>query len=235
MLAVFFMDDKSRLTTAQRRVLGSAFFLGLMAVYLAQTEAALFAIVASLVLVSFLYKKGASITLPIVIFLSLTILVIPSLRATVFQKITLQDWSGQTRTAQWNETAHFLLASPQNFLLGAGPNNFPVAIAPFHTHTHLEIFQYPHNVFLNTWVEFGVLGLAGFCLIGFGIWRVTTKKANRYYVVAFGAGLTEMMIHGMVDVPFLKNDLALLGAVFIILLLIAAEKERAFSPKKLLG
>ncbi|HBU27936.1 TPA: hypothetical protein DEB00_02355 [Candidatus Uhrbacteria bacterium] len=233
-LAVLFMDDKSRFTTAQRRILGSAFFLGIISVYLAQTEAALLAIAVSLFLVSFLYKKGAAITVPLLLCFILTVLIVSPLRTTIVQKITLQDWSGQTRITQWKETGHFLLASPRHFLLGAGPNNYPAAISPYHTYTHLEIFQYPHNIFLNAWVEFGVLGLAGFCLIAYSLWKITIRKSNSYYVVAFGAGLAEMVIHGLVDVPFLKNDLAFLGAVFVVLLLIASEKEKPFSPKQLL-
>lgn len=232
-IAVYFADGKSRMNRAQRWSLVSALILGTIAIILAQTEAAIGAILVSMFLVSLLYRRGIKYTMPIALGTIAVVLLVPMLRNPVIEKVTLQDWSGQTRIAQWKETAHFLTDNPVNFLLGAGPDNYPVAIEPFHTHTHLEIFQYPHNIVLNTWVEFGLLGLAGSALTGYGIWLVATRRSNRYHVIPFAAGLTEMVIHGVVDVPFLKNDLVMLGSVFVALLLIAAQREKAFKPKRL--
>ena len=227
-LAVLLTDGKSRLSRLQRNTYATTIVLGTAAIALAQTEAALLAIFVSIFLVSFFYRGGARITVPIVAALLVVAMVVPPIRTKVIQKATLSDWSGHTRVVQWNETSDFLTSGPLPFLLGAGPNGYPAAIAPFHTAEHLEIFQYPHNVFLNTWVEFGFLGLSGFVLIGGSIWLITKQSWNRFYVVPLSAGIAEMILHGMVDVPFLKNDLALLTSVIVALLVISAKREKAF-------
>lgn len=234
-IAVFLTDGKSRMSRLQRHLLVSALVLGALAVILAQTEAAILAIFGSLFLASFLYARGPRFTIPLAGFALLLVLVMPPIRTVVLQKVTLQDWSGQTRIAQWQETTAWLASDPRHLLLGAGPNNYPIAIQPFHTHTHLEIFQYPHNILLNTLVEFGLLGVIGFLLILCCIAHITKHASHRYYVVALAAGLMEMVIHGLVDVPFLKNDLAMLTSVLLTLLLISADKARAFRSKQLLA
>ena len=232
-LAIFVTDDKVRVTPQQRHTLNAALLLGSIAVILAQTEAAIIAIFDSFVFVSFFYREGKRYTLPVLAVIIALTLAVPQLRTLAVQKVGLQDWSGQVRIAQWKETTNFLTDKPQHFLLGAGPDNYPAAIAPYHTHEHLEIFQYPHNLILNTWVEFGLLGVAGTVIIIGSVWIVAIRKWNRYYVVPLIGGLTEMGIHGLVDVSFLKNDLAMLTSFFVILLLIAAEREKAFETKTL--
>ena len=141
---------------------------------------------------------------------------------TMREKILLQDWSGKTRFAVWEETWTLATSSPRTVFLGVGANNYPNAIAPFHTHAYLEIFQYPHQLFLNIWSESGLLGLLGFLLISIAILRRTISNSsipqffNSFSLPAFLA-LLEMSIHGLVDVPYFKNDLAILAWLFIII------------------
>ena len=113
-------------------------------------------------------------------------------------------------------------------MLGAGPDSYPQAIAPYHTHDYLEIFQYPHNIVLNIWVETGLLGLAGFGLIAYEVLRVALRHRRQHFVIPIFAGLLTMTIHGLVDVPYFKNDLSMLTWTLIAMLLIAAHTERAW-------
>ena len=101
-----------------------------------------------------------------------------------------------------------------NPAFGAGLNAYPQALAPYHNSTQYEIFQYPHNIVLNIWTELGLLGLIAFGLLAWLTWRSvtpTTKNSQQktLLLAAFAALLT-MTIHGLVDVPYFKNDLSVM-------------------------
>jgi O-antigen ligase len=135
-------------------------------------------------------------------------------------KLLLQDYSGQVRLSQWSETVAFL---KDNLFFGAGLNGYPEALTQYHNPTLYEIFQYPHNIFLNTWVELGVLGLIALIwfshLIFSSILRrrpkdlpelIRLSAKGRHLQLALFAALLTIFIHGLVDVPYFKNDLSLL-------------------------
>ena len=100
--------------------------------------------------------------------------------------------------------------------LGAGLNGYPVALAPYHDATFYEIFQYPHNVILNVWCELGLLGLIGFFGCVLFITHFAWQNKKDPWVLACAAALLTMLIHGMVDVPFMKNDLVILTVLFFV-------------------
>jgi putative inorganic carbon (HCO3(-)) transporter len=179
-----------------------------IAIFLAQSEAAIVSVIATLLIAGFLYRKTRLLSL---CFLGLSILC-TLLYPPLFQKLTLQDYSGQVRLTQWNETINLL---QDHWLLGVGLSGYPAALEPHHQATHLEIFQYPHNLVLNIWVELGLLGLIACLLL---LWQVlSTVSRLPSTPIAFFA-LLQMIIHGLVDVPFLKNDLAVL--TFLLLAII---------------
>lgn len=72
-----------------------------------------------------------------------------------------------------------------------------------------EILNYPHNIFLNFWLELGFLGLISFfgvCLLVFKQY----KKRPQPLILAAGVFITILILHGLVDAPYFKNDLAIL-------------------------
>lgn len=91
----------------------------------------------------------------------------------------------------------------------------------------LEIYLYPHNIILNFWSELGLLGLVTFIwlIITFGYygWRSyqqvkATGSPDRFIVLGLGFSLLVSLIHGWVDVPYFKNDLAVLFWVIMALM-----------------
>lgn len=81
----------------------------------------------------------------------------------------------------------------------------------------LEIYLYPHNFILNFWTELGLIGVLVFLWIiitflyyGVRAYRYTKKQNDPFMYVVLGLtlSLVVMLIHGMVDVPYFKNDLA---------------------------
>lgn len=197
---------------SDRTVSGVMALLMGSAIVLAKTEAALAAIPAALVIT--LWLTTARLRTKIIATTAVAavgIMAFAGLPA-VREKILLNDVSGQARIAMWHEATAMLADHP---LTGAGLSGFPTALAPYHDPTFFEIFQYPHNVILNIWSELGLLGVMTFVVIVVMVCRLTWQHRNDPMVLAAFAALLTMVIHGLVDVPFFKNDLAILTAGFI--------------------
>jgi putative inorganic carbon (hco3(-)) transporter len=257
--------NKGKIYCFKKILIITTIVISTLAIYFAKSEGALIALLAAgLLFLFFLPKKGKIITPIIVIFSVAFIIFNPQLKSYIVDKITLNDLSGEIRKQQWRET--LLTLKGQNFILGNGLSGYSQAIAPYHQegiffnrdkmenfHSILygnaelrakywqpvEIYLYPHNIFLNFWSELGLLGMLIF------IWLITkflVKSLNiflrkRKYLALglFGAMIT-ILVHGLVDVPYFKNDLSAL--FFIILTLLASlqldeklKKEREINIK----
>lgn len=186
----------------------------------AKTEAALIAIPAALIVVGLFAPITGRIKYAI-IAASITGACAVSLFApSIIQKIMLQDSSGLVRRAQWSETLTMLADRP---FLGAGLNSYPTVLTPYHDATFYEIFQYPHQIFLNTWSELGLIGIIAFVISAVLVTRTTWRRKDDALVLAFAAAILTMTIHGLVDVPFFKNDLAILTAFCLMGMLVKKE------------
>ncbi len=188
------------------------FVAALVSILLAQSEAALVSLVVTfLVYVWYSSKKYGAV------FLVVILLIVGGLFATqnsFSQKLLLQDASGQVRISQWIETSDMLKS---NSIFGAGLSGYPIVFKPYHQLSHLEIFQYPHNHILNTYVEIGILGLLVsvyfFYLIGKTL--IVGVKNKEEVSIIISLIFLQMLIHGFVDVPYFKNDLSLLVWILI--------------------
>ena len=103
----------------------------------------------------------------------------------------------------------------QHILFGAGLSGFARTIAPLWNPTHIDRFIYPHNIVLTFWSETGLLGLAAFVWLmvtgfaqGWRGWR-TGNRGWRPLELGVVLALVAVVVHGMVDVPYFKNDLSL--------------------------
>lgn len=99
-------------------------------------------------------------------------------------------------------------------ILGAGISGFPIRVAPFRP-TGEEIELYPHNIWLTTWSELGLLGVASFAFIFLGLLyrgarALLGTRPDIHRALAWGAtgALVLYLVHGMFDTPYWKNDLA---------------------------
>lgn len=199
--------------------------LGAIGMVLSETEAAWVAVLGALILASLVIRKTTrNAAIGIVVLAGIILAVTPGVRSVAIEKLTLQDWSGQTRFAQWEETWNYLSDGADHFILGTGMNTYPLAIEPYHTHDYLEIFQQPHNIILTIWTELGLVGLIGFLLFAIAIATRGIRHLRHPLVIPLFAALLEMTIHGLVDVPYFKNDLSILTWVIIGLLLLSTVK-----------
>ena len=87
---------------------------------------------------------------------------------------------------------------------GAGLAGYPKIFSPYHKATYIEIYQYPHNIILNFWSELGLLGLIALLWLIIQFTR-TALQQKQYRLLAC---MLVIVIHGLVDVPYFKNDLA---------------------------
>lgn len=196
--------------------------LSVVAIIFSQTEAAWIAIPSALLIIGLFHQK----TRWRIVFLIAVATIIILSSSTIKQKIFLQDYSGNVRLKQWEESWNML---KNNWLFGAGLSGYPTALEPYHTHKEIEIFQYPHNIILNIWAELGLLGLftaIWLKIVSLLIFYQGQKKHGSFNWLVFAAGATliEMAIHGLVDVPFLKNDLAMLTAIILVFLTWSTKK-----------
>jgi O-antigen ligase len=163
---------------------------------------------------------------------------IPQSKQYFSEKLTLNDLSGQIRKQMWKET--WMMLNDHREVFGAGLANYQKTIAPYHatgiyirnndpdfdkmvkisleyqqkTWQPIEIYLYPHNIFLNLWSETGLFGLLVFILILimlFWRYRNVRNPDNKPIYLIFLA----VWIHGLVDAPYFKNDLSVLFWVFV--------------------
>lgn len=205
--------------------------LCLAGVALAQTEAAYVAILGTLFLASLFSRGERRVTVPAAAVLAV-ILALTPLGKVVIQKLTFNDYSGQVRQGQWGETWNLLKDHP---MFGAGLGGYPTALVPYHTHVADEIFQDPHTLVFNVWVELGLPGLAAFALLAWTTVRTVwdkRKESDRILAFAAFAALAEMSIHGLADVPYFKNDLsALTWLLLAIVCLSAVPRSTIHAPR----
>ncbi|OGY26860.1 MAG: hypothetical protein A2Z11_01645 [Candidatus Woykebacteria bacterium RBG_16_43_9] len=119
-----------------------------------------------------------------------------------------------TRLCIWQATNRML---DDKFVMGAGLSGFPL-VYPQYATCERHPFQYPHNIFLNFWVEMGVVGLLAFLWITYIYSKALSKHLNNFLAIGLLSTLAYIFVHGLVDVPYFKNDLS---SQFWVLLAIA--------------
>jgi len=192
---------------------------GGLAIYFAKSDGAIVGLAAGLVFLGLVIKKTRLMIVGILL-LFIIYLLFAGVPDAIWQKVTFSDWSGQTRLTTWRETGLLL---KDHWLLGAGLAGYQTAIIPYHQAKYLEIFLYPHNFILNFWVELGLAGLLTFVyiigkyfVIGLKLLRQKSEvRSQKLLVVTLMAVMVTILVHGLVDVPYFKNDLAILWWVVV--------------------
>lgn len=113
----------------------------------------------------------------------------------------------------WAATLRMLKDHP---VFGAGVNSYQTTMAPYRAADRWLVPEpYPHDIFLTSWTELGLLGLAVFAfLLVFLIvqpFRALRRAGLEHRALLWGLGSAFAMIlaHGLVDSPYWKNDLSL--------------------------
>jgi len=102
----------------------------------------------------------------------------------------------------------------------------------------VEIYLYPHNIALNFWSELGIAGTLLFAwIIGkylfislrLGIKLKRAQETDKYIVFGLLTAMIAIIVHGLVDVPYFKNDLA---AMFWIIIALGAALNLTYKTNR---
>lgn len=187
------------------------FLLPIIAIYLSGSKAGMIALTVGVILVlqRMVGKFAARIFATI---LALTGVVLLLSATPLFS-------TGDTlRQFIWEQAAVIIRNNP---IFGIGPGQFyqyflEVApqtdssfafAAPFALH--------PHNIFLSFWLSGGLLGLIGFLWL---VWRALKdvySNTDTPVMVASGIALATILVHGIFDTTYFKNDLSIFFWFFI--------------------
>ena len=165
--------------------------------------------------------RWAKVFVPAVIAAGLAVSQVPLIRHRIAYE--LHPIPGNTldyRFRLWGQTLKLMSHHP---VLGIGLSYYQQAMAPYWQ--DLTKVIYPHNILLNFWTVTGLLGVVAFgwlvvraFLTGWRGWR-RDAPGWRPYDLGVLLVLIAIVVHGLVDVPFFKNDLsvefwALLGVLW---------------------
>ncbi|EKD42946.1 MAG: hypothetical protein ACD_72C00527G0003 [uncultured bacterium] len=204
--------------THKKRKYFAVLLLAIIAIFLSFSEGSWVALLAGGLAGIFLlgYKKTAGM---IVVVGILSILIFAPLR----QNVLLQNRSGHNRLVIWEYTWNYLNKNPKNFVFGAGLRQwFDRVQKPVNDFKKIEPLIYPHNIFLNFWSEVGMLAMLAFvALYSCGIYcAFKIYKKEKFFGIMLLAALVVFLIHGLVDVPYFKNDLSFLWWIILSIIVI---------------
>lgn len=216
----------------------------LLSIYFAKSKGAALGVAAGLIIFGFLAgKKIKWITIIGVLIMTLGLSIYQPARQKALDTMQFKTLSGQIRKVGWEETKEML--KDKRIISGAGLANFQNAIAPYHAEGFfiknddpdwlkkirasaeyrkkmwqpLEIYLYPHNIILNFWSELGLAGLILFIWVigkyfylGFSNLKF---PAERFFNIGLICAMVAIVVHGIVDVPYFKNDLSIMFWLFI--------------------
>lgn len=235
----------------------------ILAIYFAKSEGALIGLAAGFFVFALIASRKSRITILILtVLIGLGVYFYAPARNLIIEKATLSDLSGSIRKEQWKETLKMLNNS--RLISGAGLDGYQAAVKPYHqegiffNRDHLEnfdaraygsaelrakywqpveIYLYPHNIFLNFWSELGIFGALLFTWIiikhlfislSLGLKLKRRQETDKYLAFGLLAAMITIIVHGLVDVPYFKNDLALM---FWIILALAAALNLSYRSK----
>ncbi|OGH58654.1 MAG: hypothetical protein A2725_03065 [Candidatus Magasanikbacteria bacterium RIFCSPHIGHO2_01_FULL_33_34] len=192
-----------------------------LAIFFAKSTGGLIGIIASIGLLLLIWQKSRKFILVFGIISLLIIIFMPT--NSLKQELLMQDRSGQIRLDMWAETIEFLKDNP---IKGAGLASYKTLIYPYRIDKWIEVFHHPHNIFLTIWVNTGIIGLFGFTWIIVWFYRVGLMNLKKDKLIIFLlATITAFTTTGLVDSPYIKNDLAIFFWILPALLIVTTRQK----------
>ncbi|MFH1255541.1 MAG: O-antigen ligase family protein [bacterium] len=216
-----------------------AIIASVVSVYFAKSKGALIGVAAGLIAFGLMAgKKMRWAAIAVILVMAGCVFFYQPVGKLAHDTFAFKTLSGQIRMAGWKDSWNML--KDGRFLTGAGLANFQNAVKPYHQEgvfvkdagdpdaqrklvfnkdyrdAHwqpLEIYLYPHNIFLNFWSELGLAGALLFVWIigkffAVGIRNLQQSPKNKYLAIGLICSMIAIIVHGLADVPYFKNDLA---------------------------
>lgn len=137
-------------------------------------------------------------------------------------ELLMQDESGQLRLDMWEETIELAKDRP---LIGAGMASYTETIVPYRQDKKVEIFHHPHNLFLTIWANTGLIGLIGFIAIIAWFIFFALRNQESFLVKILLASFVVILVSGLVDSPYIKNDWAIVFWMLPALLIVSRKNN----------
>jgi O-antigen ligase len=162
-------------------------------------------VVAVIMFVIFSRSKKIFIAFVGLVLIAVVVVVsVPNLRYRVLLPF-YGEKSSVARISLWETGIKMVDDAP---VLGQGIAGFGAQWDKFNTDIGLEHYNSPHNVLINFWVDIGLLGLIAWLLL-LGVvlkyWLRDRYGVSQLAVMLF---IVTLVVHGLIDTPYLKNDLA---------------------------
>lgn len=118
-----------------------------------------------------------------------------------------KDNASSARLELWKGGVKLL---KQNPIFGFGLGGFSREYSKLNINPIYGTHTSPHNIFLHFWLETGLLGLLSISSIFiFLVWQSFFQKSATLNQTALGLFVIAIIIHGLFDIAYFKNDLAL--------------------------
>ena len=105
------------------------------------------------------------------------------------------------------------------FITGSGLNGYQLDYKEYKTCLNFE-YQYPHNLLLTFWTELGLVGMLTFLWVSYVFIRMSVRGKDKILSLGLVSALVYTFIHGLVDVPYFKNDLSVIFWILLVLVVI---------------
>jgi O-antigen ligase len=181
-----------------------------VAFYFTYSYAAWISVILSLIAVS-IVRNRKIFRNKTIFFLVLLIFIIVFSQLSNEKLINIKNFnrsSLESRIMIWNSAERILR---DNWLVGIGPGNFQNTYLEYQRYypPYLEwAVPHPHNLYLSFWLYGGILGIAGF-LWAVASWAndIIKKDDNTLKFIVLGI-MFYILMHGLFDTTYFKNDLA---------------------------
>lgn len=202
-----------------------AFIAGLLALLATRSLGGVLALVLACLLAAYaFYYHGQNLRRLWILGAATAVLLLGFVSLTgVFDRTLQKDGeaSFQARYEIWTTAAGIIRSHP---LWGIGPNRFeeiyPKTVNGYFVDPIEWSVPQPHSLYLATWLSGGLLGLVSFLALA-GHASYLAIRRQRYFLFA---AIVAVLVHGLVDTAFWKNDLAIL--FFLIIALVCRYDRR---------
>jgi len=216
------------------------FVITFLCLIYARSEATILAVLSGLFFLGLIIKSSQKYTIVFLLIVLLLIFSFPVSRNYFVQKVGLQDLSGQLRFNIWQGAVGLIKEKP---ILGVGLDGYERLVSDYQKRFYdpytgelisVETHPYPHNLYLTLWLELGLLGLIVFIWILIKFFKQGFKQLEKKETIigaSIMAAMVVILVHGLADTPYFKNDLAILFWLIIGLLIVL---KRSIKETKLL-
>lgn len=210
-------------------VFGFSLILPLLAIYYSGSKAGLIALFAGnliilLINLYFLVKTKSQKILVTIIFIVVSFL--SGFIAST--KIDSNTASNDIRKQIYSYSVQIIKDKP---VLGIGLGDFQDTIAKYSANDHsfqewgVPYALHPHNLFLAMWLNLGLIGLVFFLAVLVKFLLNSFKSQDNFTTSLILAAMTAIIVHGLFDTTYFKNDLSAIFWLIIALSVIYSNKH----------